>query len=139
VVLYMATSTGLLSYVLIFPALIRLRYSHGDVRRPYRVPFGTAGVWISGGLTLAWIILGSWIAVFPDTIENLVGAGYNFENYWGISRIRFETFTLGTLAVIALIGIVGYIAGADVRRAQVDLPLDQAGAASSPAAGVVPS
>jgi hypothetical protein len=96
-------------------------------------------VWISGGLTLAWIILGSWIAVFPDTIENLVGAGYNFENYWGISRIRFETFTLGTLAVIALIGIVGYIAGADVRRAQVDLPLDQAGAASSPAAGVVPS
>ena len=82
----MATSTGLLSYILIFPALIKLRYSHGDVARPYRIPFGMAGVWICGGLTLGWIILGSWIAVFPDTIENLVGAGYNFQDYWGISR-----------------------------------------------------
>ena len=50
VVLYMATSTGLLSYILIFPALIKLRYSHGDVARPYRIPFGMAGVWICGGL-----------------------------------------------------------------------------------------
>ncbi len=135
VVLYMATSTGLLSYILIFPALIKLRYSHGDVDRPYRIPFGMAGVWICGGLTLGWIILGSWIAVFPDTLENLVGAGYNFQDYWGISRMRFEVFTLGTLVVIAVIGIVGYIAGADVRRARVDVPLDQA--AGTPSAGAL--
>ena len=81
------------------------------------------------------IILGSWIAVFPDTIENLVGAGYNFQDYWGISRMRFEVFTLGTLVVIAVIGIVGYIAGADVRRASVDVPLDQA--AGAPSAGAL--
>jgi amino acid transporter len=139
VVLYMATSTGLLSYVLIFPALIKLRYSRPDVPRPYRVPFGAAGVWVSGGLTLGWIILGSWIAVFPDTIENLVGAGYNFHDYWGISRLRFETFTLGTLVVIALIGIAGYIAGADVRRTRVDVPLEPAGTVSAGDTGVVPS
>ena len=101
--------------------------------RPYRIPFGNAGVWICGGLTLAWIVLGSWIAVFPDTIENLVGAGYNFHDYWGISRMRFEVFTLGTLVVIAVIGIVGYVAGADVRRARVDVPLDQAAGARLPA------
>ncbi len=138
VVLYMATSTGLLSYVLIFPALIRLHYSHGDVPRPYRVPFGTFGIWLCGGITLAWIVLGSWIAIFPDTIENLVGAGYNFHDYWGISRMRFEVFTLGTLVVIAVIGIVGYMAGADVRRAEVDVPLDAA-AGGAPPEAVMPS
>ncbi len=85
VVLYMATSTGLLSYLLIFPAVIRLRYTHPDVPRPYRIPYGNTGAWIGGLVTLGWIVLGSWIAVFPDTIENAVGAGYNFESVWGIS------------------------------------------------------
>ena len=36
------------SYLAIFPALIKLRYSHGHVYRPYKVPFGMAGVWICG-------------------------------------------------------------------------------------------
>ena len=123
IVLYMATSTGLLSYLLIFPAAIKLRYSHGGVPRPYRMPLGIPGVWILGILTTLWIILGSWIAVFPDTIENLVGAGYNFHSVWNVSRLRFEAFTLGTLCVIALIGIVGYLAGANVRAQTVAFPL----------------
>ena len=132
VVLYMATSTGLLSYLLIFPAVIRLRYTHPDVHRPYRIPYGNAGAWIGGLVTLGWIVLGSWIAVFPDTIENAVGAGYNFESVWGISRLRFEVFTLGTLAVIAVIGLIGYAAGAATRSAPADVPLE--GAAEGPAA-----
>ena len=132
VVLYMATSTGLLSYLLIFPAVIRLRYTHPDVHRPYRIPYGNAGAWIGGLVTLGWIVLGSWIAVFPDTIENAVGAGYNFESVWGISRLRFEVFTLGTLAVIAVIGLVGYAAGAGTRSAPMDVPLE--GAVEGPAA-----
>ena len=36
-------------------------------------------------------------------------------------RLRFEVFTLGTLAVIVLIGIAGYIAGAGVRARTVAL------------------
>ena len=103
--------------------MIKLRYAHPDVPRPYRIPCGNTGAWIVGLVTLGWIVLGSWIAVFPDTIENLVGAGYNFHSYWGISRLRFEVFTLGTLAVIAVIGIVGYVLGAPTRAATVDLPL----------------
>lgn len=124
VVLYMATSTGLLSYLLIFPSVIKLRYAYPAVHRPYRIPFGNTGAWVGGLLTLGWIILGSWIAVFPDTIENLVGAGYNFHSTWGISRLRFEAFTLGTLAVIATIGIIGYLIGAPTRSARADVPLD---------------
>jgi glutamate:GABA antiporter len=124
VVLYMATSTGLLSYLLIFPAVIKLRYAHPNVPRPYRIPYGSAGVWVGGLLTLGWVVLGSWIAIFPDTIENLVGAGYNFHNYWAISRLRFEVFTLGTLAVIATIGLIGYALGASTRADEVDVPLE---------------
>jgi amino acid transporter len=123
VVLYMATSTGLLSYLLIFPCVIKLRYARPGVPRPYRIPGGNTGAWIGGGVTLAWVVLGSWIAVFPDTIENTVGAGYNFHDYWGISRMRFEVFTLGTLAVIAVIGVIGYMLGAPVRAATVEMPL----------------
>ncbi len=36
------------------------------------------------------------MAVFPDVIEKKLGAGYNFKAVWGISRMRFEAFTLGT-------------------------------------------
>ena len=64
-----------------------------------------------------------WIAIFPDTIENTVGAGYNFHSYWGISRLRFEVFTLGSLVVIAVIGVIGYVLGAPVRAATVETPL----------------
>ena len=35
--------------------------------------------------------------------------------------MRFEVFTLGTLAVIVLIGILGYIAGAGVRAKTVNI------------------
>jgi len=43
VVLYMAISTTLLSYLLIFPTVVKLRYTHPHVERPYRVPGGNAG------------------------------------------------------------------------------------------------
>ena len=38
VVLDIAISTTLLSYCLIFPAILKLRYNHGHVRRPYTLP-----------------------------------------------------------------------------------------------------
>ena len=41
-------------YVLIFPAVIKLRYSHPDVPRPYRIPGGKVGLWTAGILTTAW-------------------------------------------------------------------------------------
>ena len=40
-----------ISYILIFPCLVKLRKSHPDVHRPYRVPGGMAGVWVCTILT----------------------------------------------------------------------------------------
>ena len=42
IVLDIAISTTLISYVWIFPAALKLRYTHPDVERPYRVRSGTA-------------------------------------------------------------------------------------------------
>ena len=121
VVLYMAISTTLLSYLWIFPAVLKLRYTHPHVRRPYVVPFGTAGIWISTILTTGWIALGTWVAIFPGTLEKVFNVPYNFQDSWGLSRTKFELYTLGTLAVIIAFGIAGYIAGGNVRRQVVQI------------------
>jgi amino acid transporter len=123
VVLYMSISTTLVSYLLIFPAIITLRYTHPHVLRPYRIPGGNAGAWVVGVVCTLWALLGSWVAVFPDTLEKLFGAGYNFHQTWGVSRMRFEAFTLGTFAVIVVFGIAGYLLGRPTRERQVEVPL----------------
>jgi amino acid transporter len=124
VVLDIAISTTLLSYLWIFPAALKLRYSHPHVHRPYVHPWGMRGIWVSTILTTAWIALGSWVAVFPDTLERLFGVGYGFKDSWSVSQATFEVLTLGTLAVIVVLGIIGYVAGSGVRAETVDVPLE---------------
>jgi amino acid transporter len=124
VVLDIAISTTLLSYLWIFPAALKLRYSHPNVHRPYVHPWGLRGIWASTILTTGWIALGSWVAVFPDTLERLFGVGYGFKDSWSVSQATFEILTLGTLAVIVVLGVIGYIAGARVRADVVDIPLE---------------
>jgi glutamate:GABA antiporter len=124
VVLYLATSTTLLSYLLIFPAAWRLRQVAPDVPRPYRL--GRAGnglIAVCSMICLGWMLLGSWVAVFPGTIESLFGIDYSIQDAYGVSRVRFEVFTLGTLAIILVVGVIGYVLAAPVRRREVDIPL----------------
>src|SRR5206468_3584910 len=121
VVLYLATSTTLLSYLLIFPAGIKLRLSHGNIHRPYRL--GTSGnglMWLCAIICTAWMLLGSWVAVFPGTLEELTGHSYSMMDSYGVTRLRFEVFTLGTLAIILVVGLIGYALSADVRAKTVD-------------------
>jgi amino acid transporter len=132
VVLYLATSTTLLSYLLIFPAAIKLRLSHGHVHRPYRL--GSSGnglMWLCTALCTGWMVLGSWVAIFPGTLERLTGHSYSVMDSYGVTRVRFEVFTLGTLAVILVFGLIGYVLAADVRAKAVDIPLDTGLEASS--------
>ena len=124
VVLDIAISTTLISYLWIFPAALKLRYTHPHVRRPYRHPWGMAGIWVSTILTTGWIALGSWEAVFPDTLERLFGVGYGFKGSWGVGQGEFEGLTLGALGVILIIALVGYAAGAGVRAQTVETPIE---------------
>jgi glutamate:GABA antiporter len=124
VVLDIAISTTLLSYLWIFPAALRLRYTHPHVTRPFRHPWGMAGIWISTILVTGWILLGSWVAVFPDTLERLFNVGYAFKDSWGVTQGVFEALTLGTLGVIVGIGLIGYWFGRDVRAHGAAVPIE---------------
>jgi amino acid transporter len=133
IVLDIAISTTLISYIWIFPAALKLRFTHPDVQRPYRVP-GKYGMWISALLITGWVTLGSFVAVFPDVLEKIFGVGYDFKESWGVSRGRFEVYTLASLANIVAVAVVGYYGGAGTRSqvvalegdhpAPTDLPVD---------------
>jgi amino acid transporter len=126
VVLDIAISTTLISYLWIFPAALKLRYSHDHIHRPYRVPGGGRGMWISTVLITVGVALGSWVAVFPGVLEKLFGLGYDFYGTWGVHRGTFEALTLGTLAVIVLLAVIGYATGREVReKAAVDIPIGE--------------
>jgi amino acid transporter len=123
IVLTIAISTTLMSYLWIFLAALKLRYTHPNVNRPYRVP-GKYGMWISSLVITGWVALGSFAAIFPGVLEELFGLNYNFADNWGVTRGRYEAYTFGTLAVILAFGIAGYIAGAGVRRDVVQIEGD---------------
>jgi glutamate:GABA antiporter len=101
------------SYLVIFPALIKLRYSHGHVYRPYRVPFGMVGVWVCGVLTTFWALFASLAGFFPGLGD---GSLLNDEALpEGFSRGTFELVVFIPFAVTLLIGIGFYIAGRGTR------------------------
>jgi amino acid transporter len=118
IVLDIAISTTLISYIWIFPAGLKLRFTHPDVERPYRVP-GRYGMWIGALLITFWVTLGSFVAVFPGVLEKVFNVPYDFEDNWGVSRGKFEVYTLVSLGIIVGFGIVGYYLGSDVRREAV--------------------
>ena len=133
VVLTIAISTTLISYLWVFPAAVKLRFSHPHVYRPYRVPGGNRGMWLVGILTTFWVALGSFVAVFPGVLEKLFGLSYDFKDEWGVSRGTYEALTLGTLAVVLAIALVGYALGRSVREQVAVVPLEPDSAAPAPA------
>jgi amino acid transporter len=127
VVLTIAISTTLLSYLAVFPAAVKLRYQFPNVHRPYVVPWGTTGLWLAGILTTFWIAFGSFVAVFPGVLEPIFGVDYgSFVDAWGVSRAKFEALTLGTLVVVVVLALVGYALAEHVRREEVEAPLEAA-------------
>lgn len=126
IVLTIAISTTLMSYLWIFPAALKLRYSHGHVERPYRLGKSGNGAMIAAVvLTTFWAALGTWVGIFPGTLENLFGVAYDFQDTWGVNRATYEVLTLGTLAVVFAVAVVGYLVSGAVRREQVTVPIGE--------------
>jgi glutamate:GABA antiporter len=117
VVLVIATTTLLLSYLVIVPTLLALRRRYPTVDRPYRVPFGSVGSWTVTVIVMFWIALGTVVAVAPGALETLLGIDYDFEGIWGLDQFRVQAFTLGTLAALVAIALVGYAAARGTRQA----------------------
>jgi amino acid transporter len=114
-VLTIAISTTLISYLWIFPAVIKLRFSHPHVPRPYKFPGCDRGVLIGGGFVVFWILIGSFTSVFPGVLEGIFGIDYDFHEVWGVSQAKFEALTLGTLGVVLAFALIGYALGAPTR------------------------
>ncbi|MDP5226420.1 MULTISPECIES: APC family permease [Arthrobacter] len=117
VVLTVAISTYLLSYLVVIPAAVRLRRKYPDAPRPFKVPVSDTVFRLLGLLCTAWILIGSWVAVFPGVLEGVFGIDYDFQKTWGVSQGTFEAFALGTLGCILALGVIGYLCGRKVRQA----------------------
>ncbi len=116
VMIALVISTTSLSYVFVFPALVRLRYKHPDTPRPYRVPGGMAGAWVATLITELFVLVTAVTLLWPGAINALFGQSYSVESSWGVSRVFFESVTLGALAVMVAIGVVFWAIGAVNRR-----------------------
>lgn len=116
VVLSVAITTYLFSYLIVIPAAVRLRLRRPDQPRPFRVPGPDAVFVLCGAVTWAFVALGSWVSVFPGTLEAALGMDYDFSEAMGVSYGAFEALTLGTLGFIIAIALLGYVRGARLRR-----------------------
>ena len=115
VVLGLTISATTLSYCLIFPAVIKLRYKYGQVDRPYKIPGGIAGVWIVGLLATFWAVLASvtllWPGILtPSNMDASLPSGFAGE------RGLFELTQLIPLVIIFIAAIIFYLVGAPTRK-----------------------
>jgi hypothetical protein len=54
--------------------------------------------------------------LWPGAINSLLGQPYSIERSWGVSRVFFESVTLGVLGVMVLLGVVFWAVGTANRR-----------------------
>ena len=118
VVLGVAVTTYLFSYLLIIPAAAKLRLSEPDVERPFRAGPNWFFI-LMCVVTTTFVAFGSWVSIFPGTLEALVGMPHDFSKAQGVSYASFEALTLGTLAFIIVMALIGYWRGAPLRRSGI--------------------
>jgi putative glutamate/gamma-aminobutyrate antiporter len=76
----LAAQLYLLMYLLMFAAAIRLRYSHPEVKRNYRIPGGNWGMWIVSGIAILACIFVTVFGFIPTADVRAEGLGASF-NY----------------------------------------------------------
>ena len=89
VVLFMPTISGafwimsaltaqlyMIMYLFMFAAAIKLRYSHPDKERPYRVPGGNLGMWIVSGIAFLTALFAIIVGFIPTSGVRAAGPGH---------------------------------------------------------------
>jgi amino acid transporter len=124
VVLALAISTTTISYLLIFPALVKLRLSHAHVLRPYRVPGGLGGAIVAAGLTTLFALLATIGLLYPgfgtDQPDTSLPTGF----VGAAGRFQYEVSQILPLLVLIVIGILFYVAGRSTRARMVQVPIE---------------
>ena len=87
----MAAQIYLVMYILLIMSGIKLRYSHPEVERKYKVPFGKVGIWILGIIGIAASLFGFFIGFVPPS-QLMTG-----------SLAVYETFMITGIVLMAII------------------------------------
>ena len=78
----------LIMYVLMFAAVIKLRYKHPGVKRAYQIPGGIVGVWVVAGLGLIGSIGTLFVGFFPPT-QIATGSTFFYVSFLILSIVLF--------------------------------------------------
>ena len=140
VMIALVISTTSVSYVFVFPALVILRRKYPEAQRPYRVPGGAAGAWVAAVICELFVVVTAVTLLWPGAINAMFGQSYSMESNWGVSRVFFESVTLGAFGVMLLVGVLFWAVGATGRRRGLTGETEayaQAGAVADPGPGSV--
>lgn len=85
------TNMTLIMYVLMFASVIKLRFSKPSAQRPYRIPFGKAGLFAITGVGLMVCIVGVLISLSPTDEASGMSTG-----------LYITVLALGTVAFVAM-------------------------------------
>jgi len=126
-----------MSYILIFPTVIKLRKTHGDAHRPFKIPFGMNGVWFCGVICTLWAVFASIVGLFPGLGNGQFLNDQDLSDAYGLSRAGYTSIAFGSIAVTFLVGVLFYWAGAKTRAEVVPgtLPPEITGEATLAPAG----
>jgi len=82
-------------YILVFAAVIKLRYSQPDQPRPFTIPGGKIGVWAVGGIGLFGTLLAFVVGLMPPSFFTSDGILY-------VAAVLFGTFLLAVPPLVFL-------------------------------------
>jgi glutamate:GABA antiporter len=120
-VLGLAISTTTISYLVVFPAVIKLRYSRPNVPRPYKIPWGNRGVWLCGVLCTAWAALATVALLYPGFGTS--NPDDSLPDGWEGQRGAYELSQFVPLAVLVGLGLLFYWAGRKTRAQVAEVKL----------------
>jgi glutamate:GABA antiporter len=101
-----------LANLVVFPALVRLRYTYPEAPRPFRIPGGLAGAWAAAGLAAGWSALALAATLWPG-LGTADSDAYLPDGFTG-DRVGF-TLT-GLLPLVAVLVAAALTAGIGHRR-----------------------
>src|SRR6202042_2412522 len=64
----MTIALYLIAYMFMYAAAIKLRYSRPTLPRPFSVPGGLPGMWLTAGIGLVGVVFSFLVAFFPPEI-----------------------------------------------------------------------
>jgi len=93
----MSVQIYLVMYILMFLSAIKLRYSHGHIHRPYRIPYQKPGIWFIAGMGIVSSTFAFLIGFIPPSQLNTGNVFF----YVGFLVVGFSAMALIPIVIYA--------------------------------------